>query len=127
MIAIMEQVADISCANELIEHPRAGAVIADQGYDERLSLLREAGTFKTASSYFPIRMISKPSKETERVDAKSVHSLRNQTPSRNDAQSAPSQHAGDQRPRRGRVPLIRQIDDGRCMGTIVRRDSQPLA
>ena len=71
--------------------------------------------------------VPRASRRQRPIYAKSVHSLRNQIPSRNDAQSAPSQHAGDQRPRRGRVPLIRPIDDGRCMGTIVRRDSQPLA
>lgn len=33
LIVTEEQVADISCANELIEHLRAKAVIADKGYD----------------------------------------------------------------------------------------------
>lgn len=33
LIATEGQVSDISCANELVEHLRAGAVIADKGYD----------------------------------------------------------------------------------------------
>ncbi|MCP3721344.1 IS5 family transposase [Paraburkholderia sp. CNPSo 3281] len=33
LIATEGQVSDISCANELVEHLRTGAVIADKGYD----------------------------------------------------------------------------------------------
>ncbi len=33
MIATEGQVSDISCAHELVEHLRMGAVIADKGYD----------------------------------------------------------------------------------------------
>lgn len=33
MIATEGPVSDISCANELVEHLRMGAVIADKGYD----------------------------------------------------------------------------------------------
>ncbi|KAF1054561.1 MAG: hypothetical protein GAK41_00555 [Burkholderia gladioli] len=33
MIATEGQVSDISCAHELVEHLRTGAVIADKGYD----------------------------------------------------------------------------------------------
>jgi transposase len=33
MIVTEGQVSDISCAHELVEHLRAGAVIADKGYD----------------------------------------------------------------------------------------------
>jgi transposase len=33
MIVTAGQVSDISCAHELVEHLRTGAVIADKGYD----------------------------------------------------------------------------------------------
>ncbi len=33
LIATEGQVSDITCANELVEHLRTGAVIADKGYD----------------------------------------------------------------------------------------------
>ncbi|KVP55243.1 transposase [Burkholderia ubonensis] len=33
MIATAGQVSDLSCAHELVEHLRTGAVIADKGYD----------------------------------------------------------------------------------------------
>ncbi|WP_175908257.1 IS5 family transposase, partial [Burkholderia seminalis] len=33
MIVTQGQVSDISCAHELVEHLRTGAVIADKGYD----------------------------------------------------------------------------------------------
>ncbi len=65
LIATEGQVSDITCANELVEHLRAGAVIADKGYDSNAFVERIRAT--RAKAVIPSRSNRKTKRSYSRV------------------------------------------------------------
>jgi transposase len=65
LIATEGQVSDISCANELVEHLRTGAVIADKGYDSNAFV--ESIRTKRAKAVIPPRSNRKTKRRYNRV------------------------------------------------------------
>src|SRR5580698_6987548 len=65
LIATEGQVSDISCANELVEHLRTGAVIADKGYDSNAFVERVRST--RAKAVIPPRSNRKTRRRYSRV------------------------------------------------------------
>lgn len=65
LIATEGQVSDISCANELVENLRAGAVIADKGYDS--NAIVESIRTTRAKAVIPPRSNRKTKRRYSRV------------------------------------------------------------
>lgn len=65
LMATEGQVSDISCANELVEHLRTGAIIADKGYDSNAFVERIRSTH--AKAVIPLRSNRKIRRRYSRV------------------------------------------------------------